>query len=54
MKLFIAAALAAACLHSSAPAFAGDGGDAFDQWLNPGARPVCTRLAFVYQEWNLF
>jgi hypothetical protein len=38
MKRLIAAALAASCLASSSPVFAGDGGAAvFDQWLGQGA-----------------
>jgi hypothetical protein len=45
MKRFIAVALAAGCLGSSAPAFA-DGAGAFDKWLSPDA-PECVPLSAI-------
>ena len=45
MKRFIAVALAAGCLGSSAPAFADDAG-AFDKWLSPDA-PECVPLSAI-------
>jgi hypothetical protein len=45
MKCFIAAALAAGCLVSSAPVFAGDSdAGVFDKWLDPGA-PECVPVS---------
>jgi hypothetical protein len=45
MKPFIAAALAAGCLVSSAPVFAGgDDASAFDKWLSPGG-PKCVPVS---------
>ena len=45
MKRFIAAALAAGCLMSSAPVFAGDGdAGVFDKWLDPDA-PECVPVS---------
>jgi hypothetical protein len=45
MKRLIAAALAASCLASSSPVFAGDGGaGVFDQWLSQGA-PECVSVS---------
>ena len=47
MKLSIAAALAAGCLASSTPVFAGDGDPGvFDKWLNPGG-PVCVPVSAI-------
>jgi hypothetical protein len=47
MKHFIAAALAAGCLVSSAPVFAGDGDvGVFDKWLNPDA-PECVPVSAI-------
>jgi hypothetical protein len=47
MKCFIAAALMAGCLVSSAPVFAGDGDPAvFDKWLNADA-PECVPVAAI-------
>ena len=47
MKQFIAAALAAGCLVSSAPVFAGDGDvGVFDKWLNPDA-PECVPVSAI-------
>ena len=45
MKRFIAAALAAGCLVSSAPVSADDAG-AFDKWLSPDA-PECVPLSAI-------
>ena len=47
MKRFIAAALAAGCLVSSAPAFSADGdAGAFDKWLSPDA-PECVPVSAI-------
>ena len=47
MKRFIAVALAAGCLVSSTPVFAGDNDPGvFDQWLNPDA-PECVPLSAI-------
>jgi hypothetical protein len=47
MKRFIAAALAAGCLVSSAPVFAADGdAGVFDKWLNPDA-PECVPVSAI-------
>jgi hypothetical protein len=47
MKRSIAAALAAGCLLSSAPAFAADGDPGvFDKWLNPDA-PECVPVSAI-------
>jgi hypothetical protein len=44
MKRLIAAALAANCLVSPIPVFAGDDAGAFDKWLNPDA-PECVPVS---------
>jgi hypothetical protein len=44
MKRFIAAALAAGCVVSSSPVFAGDDPGVFDKWLDPGA-PECVPVS---------
>jgi hypothetical protein len=44
MKRFIAAALAAGCLVSSAPVFAVDDASVFDKWLNQEA-PECVPVS---------
>jgi hypothetical protein len=47
MKRFIAAAFAAGCLVSSAPAFSADGdASAFDKWLSPDA-PECVPVSAI-------
>ena len=47
MKRLIAAALAAGCLTSSIPVFAGDENPgAFDKWLDPGA-PQCVPVSAI-------
>ena len=47
MKRFIAAALAAGCLVSSAPVFsADDDAGAFDKWLSPDA-PECVPVSAI-------
>jgi hypothetical protein len=48
MKRFISAAIAAGCLVSYVPAWAGGGEDpgAFDKWLNPDA-PECVPMSAV-------
>ena len=47
MKRFIAVALAAGCLVSSAPAFSADGdAGAFDKWLSPDA-PECVPVSAI-------
>ena len=47
MKRLIATALAAGCLVSSAPVFAGDGdAGVFDKWLNSGA-PECVPVSAI-------
>ena len=44
MKRFIVAAVAAGCLVSSTPVFAGDDAGVFDKWLNPDA-PECVPVS---------
>ena len=46
MKRFIAAALAAGCLVSSAPTFAADDAGAFDKWLSADA-PECVPVSAI-------
>ena|SRR5271167_1627708 len=47
MKPFVAAALAAGCIASSTPAFAGENGaGVFDRWLNEGA-PECVHVSAI-------
>ncbi len=46
MKRIIATVLAAGCLVSSAPVFAGDDAGAFDRWLNPDA-PQCVPMSAI-------
>jgi hypothetical protein len=46
MKRFIAAALAAGCLVSSAPVFADDDAGVFDKWLSADA-PECVPVSAI-------